>query len=66
MLPSSLTSRPLNRAPIGGIAMRHPDDRNIEEIRESAQGLANRIEALLDAVTSNSGQHLTVSRPYFP
>ena len=49
LLPSSLTSPLLNRAPIGGIATGHPDDWTIEQPREPAQRIADRIEALLEA-----------------
>ena len=49
LLPSSLTSRLLNRAPIGGIAAGHPEDWTIEELREPGQRIANRIEELLGA-----------------
>ena len=49
LLPSSLTSRLLNRAPIGGIAAGHPEDWTIEELREPGQRITNRIEELLGA-----------------
>ena len=49
LLPSSLTSRLLNRAPIGGIAVGHPEDWTVEELREPGQRIANRIEELLGA-----------------
>ena len=49
LLPSSLTSRLLNRAPIGGIAAGHPEDWTIQELREPGQRIANRIEELLGA-----------------
>ena len=45
LLPSSLTSRLLNRSPIGGIATGHPDDWTIEQLREPAQRIADRIQA---------------------
>ena len=47
LLPSSLTSRLLHRAPIGGIAAGHPEDWTIEQLREPAQRVANRIGELL-------------------
>ena len=47
LLPSSLTSRLLNRAPIGGIAAGHPEDWTIEQLRKPAQQIANRIRELL-------------------
>ena len=37
LLPPSLTSRLLNRAPVGGIAAGHPEDWTIEQLREPAQ-----------------------------
>ena len=46
LLPSSLTSRLLNRTPIGGIATGHPGDWFIEQIQEPAQRIAERIEFL--------------------
>ena len=49
LLPSSLTSRLLNRAPIGGIAAGHPDDWTIGQLREPAQRVADRIAYLLCA-----------------
>ena len=48
LLPSSLTSRLLNRAPTGGIAAGHPEDWTIDEIRKPAQRIANRIENLMN------------------
>ena len=50
LLPSSLTSRLLNRAPVGGIAAGHPDDWTIEQLRKPAQSIANRIEELMNAL----------------
>ncbi len=50
LLPSSLTSRLLNRAPVGGIAAGHPEDWTIEQLREPAQRIANRIEELMNAL----------------
>ena len=47
LLPSSLTSRLLNRAPIGGIAAGHPGDWTIEQLREPAQRIANVIHDLI-------------------
>ena len=44
LLPSSLTSRLLNRAPIGGIAAGHPKDWTLEQLREPAQRVADRID----------------------
>lgn len=49
LLPSSLTSRLLNRAPVGGIATGHPDDWTIDQLREPAQRIANKIEELMNA-----------------
>ena len=46
LLPSSLTSRLLNRAPIGGIATGRPEDWTIEELRNPYQQIANRIQEL--------------------
>ena len=46
LLPSSLSSRLLNRAPIGGLAAGHPADWTIDQLREPAQRIADRIEAL--------------------
>ena len=47
LLPSSLTSRLLNRAPIGGIAAGHPEDWTLLQLREPAQRVANRINDLM-------------------
>ena len=47
LLPSSLTSRLLNRAPIGGIAAGHPKDWTLEQLREPAQRVADRIDDLM-------------------
>ena len=49
LLPPSLTSRLLNRAPIGGIAAGHPEDWTIGQLREPAQHIANKIEELINA-----------------
>ena len=54
LLPSSLTSRLLNRAPMGGIAAGHPEDWTIEQLREPAQRIADRIEKLLGATPQNA------------
>ena len=51
-LPSSLTCRLLNRTPIGGIAAGHPGDWTIEQLREPAQRMADRIEALMNEITA--------------
>ena len=48
LLPSSLTSRLLNRAPVGGIAAGHPEDWTIEQLRRPAQRIANKIEELVN------------------
>ena len=50
VLPSSLTSRLLNRAPVGGIAAGHPEDWTIDQLREPAQRIANMIEELMNAL----------------
>ena len=47
LLPSSPTSRLLNRAPIGGIAAGHPADWTIERLRGPAQCIADQIQALM-------------------
>ena len=47
LLPSSLTSRLLNRSPIGGIATGHPDDWTLEQLREPAQRVAGQIDDLM-------------------
>ena len=47
LLPSSLTSRLLNRAPIGGIAAGHPADWTIERLSQPAQRIADQIQALM-------------------
>ena len=52
LLPSSLTSRLLNRAPIGGIAAGHPEDWTIEQLKEPAQRIADRIQELLGGACS--------------
>lgn len=49
LLPPSLTGRLLNRAPVGGIAAGHPEDWTIEQLREPAQRIANKIEELMNA-----------------
>ena len=54
LLPSSLTCRLLNRTPIGGIAAGHPEDWTIEQLREPAQRMADRIEALMNEITAKS------------
>ena len=46
LLPSSLTSRLFNRAPIGRIATGRPQDWTIEQLRSPSQQIANRIQAL--------------------
>lgn len=48
LLPPSLTSRLLNRAPVGGVGPGHPDDWTIEQLREPAQRIANKIEELMN------------------
>ena len=48
LLPSSLTSRLLNRSPVGGIAAGHPEDWTIKQLREPAQRIANKIEELMN------------------
>ena len=47
LLPSSLTSRLLNRAPIGGIAAGHPEDWTIDQLRKPAQKISDRIHHLM-------------------
>ena len=47
LLPSSLTSRLLNRAPISGLAAGHPDDWTIEQLRAPAQKISDRIHHLM-------------------
>ena len=47
LLPSSLTSRLLNRSPIGGIAAGHPKDWTLEQLREPSQRVADRIDDLM-------------------
>ena len=54
LLPSSLTSRLLNRTPSGGIATGHPGDWTIEQLREPAQRIADRIEELLKVTLPRS------------
>ena len=44
LLPSSLTSRLLNRSPIGGIAAGHPEDWTVGHLREPAARIANQID----------------------
>ena len=51
LLPSSLTSRLLNRSPIGGIAAGHPRDWTIEQLRKPSQTVADRIRFLSLCVT---------------
>ena len=46
LLPSSLTSRLLNRAPVGGIAAGHPEDWTTEQLKAPAQRIADRVEEL--------------------
>ena len=50
LLPSSLTRRLLNRAPVGGIAAGHPDDWAIRQLNKPAQSIANRIEKLMNVL----------------
>ncbi len=52
LLLSSLPSRLHNRAPIGGIAAGHREDWTIEQLREPAQRIANRIGELFSAAPS--------------
>ena len=47
LLPSSLTSRLLNRAPIGGLAAGHPYNWTIEQLRAPAQKISDRIHHLM-------------------
>ncbi len=47
LLPSSLTSRLLNRTPIGGIAAGHPEDWTIEQLRHPTQRIASQIDILM-------------------
>ena len=54
LLPSSLTSRLLNRTPIGGTATGHPEDWTIEQLRNPSQRTADRIEALMNEITAKS------------
>ena len=51
LLPSSLTSRLLTRAPIGGIAAGHPEDWTIKQLRQPTQRIADRIQLLADNKT---------------
>ncbi len=37
-----------NRAPVGGIAAGHPNDRTIEQLREPAQSITNKIKELMN------------------
>ena len=53
LLPSSLTSRLLNRAPIGGIATGSPEDWTVEELHEPTQLIADRIEYLIHTNRTN-------------
>ena len=53
LLPSSLTSRLLNRAPIGGIATGRPEDWTVEELHEPTQLIADRIEYLIHTNRTN-------------
>ena len=46
LLPSSLTSRLLNRAPVGGIAAGHPEDWTTQQLEAPAQRIADRVEEL--------------------
>ena len=43
LLPSSLTSRLLNRAPVGGIAAGYPEDWTTEQLKAPAQLIADRV-----------------------
>ena len=52
LLPSSLTSRLLNRAPVGGIAAGRPEDWTIEQLREPAHRIANKIEELMNPLVT--------------
>ena len=54
LLPSSVTSWLFNRAPIGGIAAGHPGDWTIEQLREPAERIANRIDFFLSAAANRS------------
>ena len=47
LLPSSLTSRLLNRAPIGGIATGRPEDWTVQQLRAPAQHIADWIQTLM-------------------
>ena len=51
LLPSSLTSRLLNRSPIGGIAIGRPQDWTIEQLRSPSQQIADRMQSLSHCVT---------------
>ena len=48
LLPSSLTSRLLHRAPVVGVAAGHPNDWTIDQFREPAQTIANKIEEMMN------------------
>ena len=50
LLPSSLTNRLLNRAPIGGIAAGHPTDWTIDQLREPAPTIASKIGEFMNAI----------------
>ena len=53
LLPFSLSSRLLSRSPTGGFATGHPGDWTTEQLREPAQRVADRIEALMNGGENN-------------
>ena len=51
LLPSSLSSRLLNRTPIGGIATGRPEDWTLEEHMNLCQHIVNRVQELSQSNT---------------
>ena len=57
LLPSSLTSRLLNRAPVGGIAAGYPEDWTTEQLKAPAQLIADRVEELTMTHSRKADRH---------
>ena len=57
LLPTSLTSRLLNRSPIGGIATGCPEDWAVEQLREPTQRIMERFQYHLHASSTQMNAH---------
>ena len=52
----------VNRVPVGGIAAGHPNEWTIEQLREPAQSIANKIEELMNPLRPRRPSHTIRNR----